>query len=1079
MPDKTFDILIDIQARAQAIQDTSNQLKQLQAQATATNAALGNVSAPQKAQQAVDWNALANERASAMAKINSYDEQNLNNAEKQALTQAAIELQMERRVITETQIEAAEARIAGNTALAARLEREAEIRTRALSIQRALNVTTEESIALAEKLVIAQEAGVAPTLLAGANLNKAKGEAIVLAREIATGSVNARTLGALLGSLGTSITIASLVGYEFFQVIAHAADEEVRLNEEVNKYGEELVKATVQWHEMALAATDLGDEIKLAEKIQAELDKVESKLAEFRNKDLEGWRSWVSSILVMFASIAGEGARVQQAARDILGGPNDRAIEALQRYEEELRKREASELAAARTSSEAWEKIKAGALDVGIDEYTRKVDALKTKLAGIDRAANPQDWIETAKALDLAQKRSDELSKSQIKLSQETSDYTFKERQSLIDQARLRGEDVDALQHQLSVDVRIAELRKSQQDALKQGKVTQAEINSEAEREVTNAERTKEAKQGTRDAQKELNAQLREQAALIESIHQKQQLIDANVFLSPDQKQAATVENMRAEMAALDAQIAADKELLKGSTLDPETYERVLAEIQKLQFQYDLLGVKTQALAKPFSAELANYFNSFGTSAKQAADVVTGSLNAALQGTNKLLLDSIFRTGNWKQSLVGVEEQIAQLFLTFIEKQAAQFIAAEIQKATSTTTSTAAGGKIAAAHAPAAAAVGISSYGVAGIVAEVIVLAAIAAIMAALGGAFEEGGYTGGRRRRPAGIVHGEEFVFPADVVDKLGLPFLQKLTDAAKGSASGTAIKAATAGFDPRDFEGGIPRGGIDIGGGYGPGGGAPYWPGEVIVRQPTQPYVGSVPAPAPYVPPGWVVPPVGGYPVPGTYPVPSGPAAGDWAQNARRGTTPTPSTPTAPWGFGPGYVDPQAAFFQSLGLANWNAGSWAPNKIGGEGAAPWRENASANWLANHPIGHGSGGKLWPAKFFALGGEVDTEHAMLSIGEFVARKSAVDYYGPELFHALNNMRIPASAPLRMQGGGLVGGSSSSGMSGVASLSPVIHIFAFTDKNELQNAVLNSDAHKKIFVDLLHNTAHEIGINAV
>jgi TP901 family phage tail tape measure protein len=51
------------------------------------------------------------------------------------------------------------------------------------------------------------------------------------------------------------------------------------------------------------------------------------------------------------------------------------------------------------------------------------------------------------------------------------------------------------------------------------------------------------------------------------------------------------------------------------------------------------------------------------------------------------------------------------------------------------------------------------------------------AIDDAFGGAgYQHGGYTGGRRGRPAGIVHGEEYVFDAGAVDRLGLPFLESL---------------------------------------------------------------------------------------------------------------------------------------------------------------------------------------------------------------------------------------------------------------------------------------------------------------
>lgn len=41
---------------------------------------------------------------------------------------------------------------------------------------------------------------------------------------------------------------------------------------------------------------------------------------------------------------------------------------------------------------------------------------------------------------------------------------------------------------------------------------------------------------------------------------------------------------------------------------------------------------------------------------------------------------------------------------------------------------------------------------------------------------FDVGGWTGGTRNEPAGVVHGEEFVFSAPAVDRIGLPTLQAM---------------------------------------------------------------------------------------------------------------------------------------------------------------------------------------------------------------------------------------------------------------------------------------------------------------
>ena len=160
------------------------------------------------------------------------------------------------------------------------------------------------------------------------------------------------------------------------------------------------------------------------------------------------------------------------------------------------------------------------------------------------------------------------------------------------------------------------------------------------------------------------------------------------------------------------------------------------------------MGVKMVGLQQPFGADLANWVNNFGTSAHQIASTIEGTINASLQGTNQLLLDAAFRTGNWKQTVQGVERQILNLFLTTLEQMALQQAASLLGITTNTTAQVASGQAIAAAHAPAAAATSISSYGVAALLGEAAAVAAIVAIMAAFGGAFHQGGAIGSRRVR-------------------------------------------------------------------------------------------------------------------------------------------------------------------------------------------------------------------------------------------------------------------------------------------------------------------------------------------
>jgi hypothetical protein len=325
-------------------------------------------------------------------------------------------------------------------------------------------------------------------------------------------------------------------------------------------------------------------------------------------------------------------------------------------------------------------------------------------------------------------------------------------------------------------------------------------------------ERAKEKKD-----QGDINALKREESALLKDNRLQQELINQNPNLTPDQKQALLIPLLIQERAELMKNLEAWKAYLEAQKgTDPQTLANIQTAIDKIRElggQFDLLGFKMQKATSGVGGELKTWADSFGDSAHQIAGTIEGTINASLAATNQLLIEGAFRTGNWRQTVVGLEKSIASMFLTMLEKMALQQAMSLLHIGTTTTAQVTSGQAIAAAHAPAAAATSISSYGAAALIGEILAIAAIAAIMAALGGGFEEGGFTGGRRRKPVGIVHGEEFVFSSDEVDTLGVPFLQKLAAAAGGSYGGTSAGGGSFGSPGAGTSGGLQtRGGASL---------------------------------------------------------------------------------------------------------------------------------------------------------------------------------------------------------------------------------------------------------------------------
>lgn len=649
-------------------------LKEVQAQAVATAAAVSGVWTGSAGQKITDTNVLppdtrTQEQIASEAALNATlaeraalrdagaaaQERSVALTTQESLIDGIIETHMERRVIMETQLEAAEARIAGNTALAVRLEREAEIRTRSLSIQRSLNVTTEESIALAERLVIAEEATAAAVGVTGVNMGKARAEALVLGRELAAGNVRASTLSSLVGSLGTTFTIAGIAAYEIFHIVSSIADEIVRAAKEQAKMADDLFKAETEWSRLAREAQNFGDELKLAEKMTVELAKVELALAEFRARDLVFWKSWADTIVeylgsALIAASAGlgsqkQGARPFQDAADAEVGKREKAVADATRLAN-------VEIDHAAQSTKDWAKAEAD-LPAGITLYTQKVSELQTKLDAVDarRRANPTD----AGIVDEYTKVKEELGDATAKLNQ-------------------LGDEQDKLNH-----------------------------------------KTREGG----SAHRQTNELLREQANLMAGIRGQQQLVQNDPFLSVDQKNAQMIPLITSQIAALNAQIASDKNALKDTALDPAQIEQVKGKIQQADLEVKKLGqdLKTLSFGGGLKAELTAWVNSFGSSIHQVASLITGTLNTAISATSQAITGLIFKTGNWKQAFAQAAQAIVgniiQILLQWVVSQTIMKALGLAGKTADIATTEAVGAASAAAWAPAATAASIATLGTA------------------------------------------------------------------------------------------------------------------------------------------------------------------------------------------------------------------------------------------------------------------------------------------------------------------------------------------------------------------------------
>ena len=213
-------------------------------------------------------------------------------------------------------------------------------------------------------------------------------------------------------------------------------------------------------------------------------------------------------------------------------------------------------------------------------------------------------------------------------------------------------------------------------------------------------------------------------------------------------------------------------------------------------------GEEENSFGAQFGSEFNSWADGLGTAGANAAGIITGTLQPAMDGLNESIYGLITGTGDldkiWQQMFSGGLKSVIDLttktilhYAIITPLQTAFHAMGESQKAASTATHISQESAKLAATMPAATASSISSYGVAAVVG----LAAVAAAMAFARG-FAEGGYTGdGAKYDVAGVVHRGEYVVPAHAVSKLGVGYLDSLTvSAGRGYAGGGVVDKVTA---------------------------------------------------------------------------------------------------------------------------------------------------------------------------------------------------------------------------------------------------------------------------------------------
>jgi hypothetical protein len=434
MPDQQFQIRITTPADTSGIKQTEAELDRLQSKAeTAGKGFAQPFLAPQPA-GAIDVAATA--------------------AKQQ---QIAIESQLQ--VIESTRNELLAAQIAGNTTLAAQLRLELAVRQASLTAMRAQTLTQAELVALTanEEALLSGIAAQHGRSAVALSLNRT--QAASLAQSLLTGNLSVQSLSRSLSGLAAPLSIAGIAGYAIYQSIAHAADESLKLAQNVDKQTDALIKSVREWNNAAKAAGSFGDVINLGKSITPGLEEAAAKLQELRDKEITGWAKVKDAIIGAFTTPAGATEKAS---------PFKKAMEAAIADQEKLNavQLEAANKAVdrAQAAADAWERVKAAPLVEGIREYTAELDKAKAKeeeLGAVRRrsVADFENYIEAAKNVQLLTDRLKSLTDQEEKRS------------------KLRNETLASLQAELAIDRARAAGKEETAKKLERQRDLQKEIN--------------------------------------------------------------------------------------------------------------------------------------------------------------------------------------------------------------------------------------------------------------------------------------------------------------------------------------------------------------------------------------------------------------------------------------------------------------------------------------------------------------------------------------------------------------------------------------------------------------------------
>lgn len=251
------------------------------------------------------------------------------------------------------------------------------------------------------------------------HLTTASIHAGILARELATGNINIRSLGILAHNIGLVYAGAGAAGIALNKGLTEYTKLLDASTKELDQQAAKVVELSKQWETAAKSVLSVEDIQKVAESGMGEIDKMGQRAREVATEDIKGF--WANAIeygtLMWKQATTWGGIKSAEEAKGAVRSLNDELARSIELDREQLVAAKGHAIELARSTEKSFEALKDMSSADAVTSLTNKIAGLRNEqdaLADSGRRMTEQEiqrWIELGQQASQYERKLDEVEK--------------------------------------------------------------------------------------------------------------------------------------------------------------------------------------------------------------------------------------------------------------------------------------------------------------------------------------------------------------------------------------------------------------------------------------------------------------------------------------------------------------------------------------------------------------------------------------------------------------------------------------------------------------------------------------------